>query len=149
MWTTLANFWKYKANELGEIRKVSYNDVVEEAEPVIRAAGGTSFVDLRNGQNILVRKSVPELIAATFLFNSNKYTKIIHLDKDLANNAVSNLKYVSDEEYVEFIHGKKESTPVAVEETVVEPAKIEEPVPATKPRSRKRNGQPQVNTNQQ
>lgn len=148
MWTTLANFWKYKANELGEIRKVSYDDVVEEAEPVIRA-GGASFVDLRNGQNILVRKSVSELIAATFLPNPNKYTKIIHLDKDLANNAVNNLKYVSDEEYVEFINGKKESTPAVVEETIVGPEKIEEPVPAAKPRSRKRNGQPQVNTNQQ
>ena len=150
MWTTLANFWKYKANELGEIRKVYYHTVAEEAEPIIQLSDGTSFIELRDGKNILLRQSVAEVIAATFLSNPNNYTKIIHLDNNLANNAANNLKYVSDEEYEEYIHKKNEPKPMTTDNiTLTESLPIESQAPVVKTRPRKKNTQSQINNGQQ
>ena len=53
----------------------------------------------KNGKN--TRFSLPQLVAKTFIDNPNNYTKIIHLDKNYENNAVSNLKWAEDYEWAQ------------------------------------------------
>lgn len=44
---------------------------------------------------------MPQLVAKAFIDNPNNYTKIIHLDKNYENNAVSNLKWAEDYEWAQ------------------------------------------------
>lgn len=60
------------------------------------------FGFVRNGKNRTERKFIHKLVADAFLPNPNNLTDIIHLNKDLCDNRVCNLKRVTTEESASF-----------------------------------------------
>ena len=96
MWKTVKGFSKYEVNEDGVIRNKKTGHILSvnpnnSGYPLVNL-----FLDGKGRKTVQVSK----IVANTWLENPNNYPEIDHLDKNPANNAVSNLEWVSTEENI-------------------------------------------------
>lgn len=138
MWKTVKDYFRYSINENGAIRKKEGLELNPTIELVRSEDNGYEVISLYDKSSILKTPYVHSLVANTFLDRQPGQTHIIHLDYNLKNNNKDNLKYVTKEEYDEFLQEQLffakeeliENKAPIIETPVVEDLPIVETLPA-------------------
>jgi hypothetical protein len=97
----IRGYSNYIINEIGQIKNLKTSKVINGS----KNAQGYLRVTLSSGKN---RRdfSVHRLVASTFCSNPDKHQEVHHKDHDRNNNHRKNLKWVSREENMHYVHNK-------------------------------------------
>lgn len=90
-------FKKYKVSNLGKI----YNDATKKYLKI--------YTEYEDGSRIRIKNKyhkIDEIIATTFLGNNNDMF-LDHIDRDINNNHINNLRYIEYEDYLENTYENK------------------------------------------
>ena len=96
MWKTVKGFSKYEVNEEGIIR----NKKTQRIKSIRPNNSGYYIVSLSKDDKGVKTLLVSRVVATTWLPNPDNLPQVDHLDRNPANNAVSNLEWVSKEENI-------------------------------------------------
>ena len=93
IWKSIPGYEKYEASTLGKIRSLNYlrTGKIKELKQGKSKLGYLFVVLCDNSKN--KRFAVHQLIALTFLENSNNWKEVNHIDSNKQNNQVDNLEW--------------------------------------------------------
>lgn len=89
-WKTITDYDNYQISNLGNVKNKKTNKLLT---PYINSSGYYGVQLCKNGKhkNFIIHR----LIAIAFIPNPNNYPVIDHKDKNLLNNSLNNLRWVS------------------------------------------------------
>lgn len=92
---------RYKVSNLGKIWSITAKIYLKTS-----VSGGHEIISInKNGKNSKIQLRVDEIVAKVFLGESDLYLE--HIDGDIKNNSVSNLKYIEIGEFLKNKYGNE------------------------------------------
>ena len=114
IWKPIQGFEKYEVSNTGKVRSIDrivfnkgsnrqYKVRGKELIPQPNAKTGRVYVNLYDEDNKRTNRMIPRIVAETFIPNPDNLEEVNHIDRDVKNNAVSNLEWVSPKENMKHL----------------------------------------------
>lgn len=109
IWKTIENFSEYQVSNTGRVRKIRkvinldgqcVTMMPVEVRPYVN--NGFLYVTL-SGRCISIHK----LVAENFIKNTNKFSRVLHIDGNRLNNRADNLTWISNFQHMENVRNSK------------------------------------------
>lgn len=114
IWKPIENFDKYEVSNTGKIRSLDRETYNKGSGKMCRIKGkelipqpnsktGRLYVNLYDKNNKPKNRMVSRIVAETFLENIENLPEVNHIDRDVTNNSVENLEWVTPKQNMEHL----------------------------------------------
>ena len=91
-WKNITGFSDYQVSSFGRVKSLKYGKE-RILKPRKNSDGYFCIVTCNNGKEISHR--IHRLVALAFIPNPNNFPQVDHIDRDITNNSIDNLRWVS------------------------------------------------------